>query len=271
MEFLNKWERKFGWMSFPGLLRYYAIFLIMVFLLQFLDSNIIDLLEFDLEKILSGEVWRAVTFLFSVSVVDAGGSWGLISLIIMVFIAFMVSDGLEGEWGVFRTSMFHYAGFLGLLVANVLCALFFKTYLGTSFSLPGMGMIFYSAAFFAFATLFPKVELLLFFILPVQVRWIALVAVLTYIYSAYQNPLMIGYLVLGFANYLLWAGIPAMRGQVRVAGSAVRKRKFEKMKFDDEISFHRCEKCGRTEVSDPELEFRITADGHEYCEEHLEM
>lgn len=263
MQFLDKWERKLGWMSFPGLLRYYALLHVMVYLLQYLNPGIGGILGFDLGKILSGEVWRAVTFLFADSGFGGQGGLSLLAVYFMVIIAFLCNDGLEEAWGVFRTSMFIYTGFAGLLLANVIYSIVFP------FPLPPSGLFMYEAAFFAFATLFPKVELLLFFILPVQVRWLALLGVAAIISLLVDDPVFIGFVILGLANYLLWAGIPALRGQARVMKSAGRKRKFEKEAGGGDDAFHRCAKCGRTEVSDPDLEFRMSGDGEEYCEDHL--
>lgn len=264
MQFLDKWERKFGWMSFPGLLRYYALFHVMVFLLQFVNPEIGTILEFDRGKIMEGEVWRVVTFLFSTSGLMGLGGFSLLAVYFMVVIGFMVSDGLEEAWGVFRASLFFYAGFLGLLAANFLFSIMFP------FPMPLSGMLLYEGAFFAFATLFPRVELLLFFVLPVQVRWLALLAAAGLAVSVFNAPVILPFLLLALANYFLWAGIPALRGGARVVGAAGRKRKFEKAKANGGEAFHRCAECGRTEVSDPELEFRMAGDGKEYCLDHLE-
>jgi len=260
MEILNKWERKVGWLSFPGLLRYYALFHVLVFLLQIVNPFIGTVLGFDKAKILQGEVWRLVTFLFADSGFSGMGAFGMLFLFFMVMIAFMMSDALEGSWGVFRTSLFYYAGFLGLLLANFVYPA----------PMTGSGFFIYTAAFFAFATLFPKHEFLMFLVIPVQVRWLAMLAAVLLAVNVFSAPVYIGYVILGFANYLLWAGIPAIRGTAQVVGAASRKRKFEKAKPGGETAFHRCRKCDRTEVSDPDLEFRISADGEEYCEDHLE-
>ncbi len=262
MEFLNKWERKLGWMSFPGLLRYYALFHVLVFLLQIVNPgmDIGTILVFDKARIMQGEVWRLVTFLFADSGFGGLSAFGVLFLFFMVMIAFLMSDALEGAWGVFRTTLFYYAGFVGLLAANFLY----------ESPMDGSGLFLYTSAFFAFATLFPKHEFLLFLVIPVQVRWLAMLAGIGLVVFLFSNPSYAVFVFLGFANYLFWAGIPAMRGQARMAGSASRKRKFERAKMSDEESFHRCKKCGRTEVSDPDLEFRISGDGDEYCEEHLE-
>lgn len=259
MQFLDKWERKFGWLSFPGLLKYYALFHVLVYLLQIVNPEIGTVLIFDKAKIMDGEVWRAATFLVADSGFGGLGAFGALFLFFMVMIAFMMNDALEGAWGVFRTSMFHYAAFAGLLVANFLYPV----------PMPGSGFFVYTSAFFAFATLFPRHEFLMFLVIPVQVRWLAMIGAGFLVFGVIGQPLYIGFLILGFGNYLLWAGIPALRGQARVVKSGARKRKFDKHKLDGGDSFHRCKVCGRTEISDPELDFRMATDGEEYCEDHL--
>lgn len=260
MQFLDKLEKKLGWLSFPGLLRYYALFHVMVFLLQFVNPQIGLILEFDRTKILSGEVWRVFTFLFASSGFEGQGAFAMLFLFFMVMIAFMMSDALEGAWGIFKTTFFYYTGFVGLLAANFIYPA----------PMPGSGFFIYISAFFAFATLFPKVEFLMFFIIPVQVRWLAiLIAVFLFLGLLSLPFYYIGYAVLGFGNYALWAGIPALRGHAKMRESAGRRKKFEKSKGNPEDAFHRCSKCGRTDITDPRLEFRMTEDGEEYCDDHL--
>lgn len=263
MHFLDKWEAKLGWMSFPGFLRYYALFHVMVYLLQYVNPALGSILDFNLVKIMDGEVWRLVTFLFSPSGFAGLGGFSIIIIYFMVIIAFMASDGLEQAWGTFRTSMFYYTGFVCMLVANIIYSLFFTA------SIPATGLILYQSAFFAFATLYPRVELLLFFVLPVQVRWFAIAGAIGILITIYDAPLLIGFFVLSFANYLLWAGIPTLRGQGRMITSAGRRKKFKEAKLGDEEAFHRCKTCGRSEISDPDLEFRMAEDGEEYCGDHL--
>lgn len=259
MRFLDRMERNFGWLGFPGFLRYYALFHAMVFALQLFRKDIGMLLQFDREKILAGEVWRLMTFLFSSSGDSGVTPIGTLFFFFMVMIAFMMSDALEGAWGTFRTSMFFYFGWLMLIVGNFISPVAF----------PGSGFLLYGAAFLAFATLFPKVEFMLFFILPVQVRFLAMIQVGLMVVMLVGQPWLAPLFLLGHLNYLLWAGIPALRGQARVMQSAQRRKGFNAKKLPKSEAFHRCANCGRTEISDPGLEFRIGADGEEYCDEHL--
>lgn len=259
MRFLDRFERRLGWLSFPSVLRYYALFHVLVYLLQFINPLIGRILEFDREKIFAGEVWRVVTFLFASSGSGGLGAMGMLFLFFMVMIAFMMSDALEDAWGVFRATMFHYTGFLGLLAANFLYPA----------PMPGSGFFIYTSAFFAFATLFPKVEFLMFFILPVQVKWIAILIAVFTLAGLLNDPLFAGFLLLAFGNYIVWAGIPAIRGRVQIMEAGSRRKKFEKKKTNPDEAFHRCATCGRTEITNPELEFRMSEDGEEYCGEHI--
>lgn len=43
----------------------------------------------------------------------------------------------------------------------------------------------------------------------------------------------------------------------------------ERLRMETETGFHRCHVCGRTEVTNPDLVFRVAADGEEYCQDHL--
>ena len=205
MSRIDRLERRLGALSFPGFLRYYAILHGLVYVLQMFRRDIGALLEFDRDKILSGEVWRLVTFLFSSSGFAGIGVMGILFFFFMVMIAFMMNDALEGAWGVFKTSIFHYCGVLGLIAANFLMP----------DAMPGSGFLIYGTSFFAFATLFPKVEFLMFFILPVQVRFLGMLMAAGFVMSAVATPILLPFFAVAFANYFIWAGLPALRWKER--------------------------------------------------------
>lgn len=259
MTSFDQLERRFSWLSFPGFLRYYALLHALVYLLQLVRPDIGFLLEFDRAKILSGEVWRVLTFLFSSSGFSGVGMVGALFFYFMVMIAFMMSDALENAWGVFKTSLFYYFGILSLIIANF----------AFPHAMVGSGFILYGSAFLAFATLFPRVEFLMFFILPVQVRFLGWLQVAGLLLSVFSSWILLPFFLMGYANYIFWAGIPALRGTVRVLESVQRRKRFNAAKTPDEESFHSCASCDRTEVTDPGLEFRVGPDGREYCEDHL--
>ncbi len=253
-------ERRWGWVSFPGLLRYYALMHVLVFVVQWIRPDIGPLLAFDRSAILSGEVWRLATCFFANSQVGRPGPASLIFLACAVNFAFMVSDGLEGAWGVFKTSVFYYLGIVMIWVASFLY----------QSPIPGSGFALYGAAFLAFAMLFPKVEILLFFILPVKIGLLGIVAAAGIVLMLMGSPSLLPFFVLTFANFIVWAGIPALRGRAQVVASGRRNRHLKADSEPETGAFHSCATCHCTDLTDPGMEFRVGRDDREYCIEHLQ-
>ncbi len=259
MSFLNTLERRFGRLAIPGFLRFYALFQALVFGLHFLRPDLGALLDFDRQKIMAGEVWRVVTFLFAPAAAGGSGMVSVIFFVFLIMITFMISDALEGAWGVFRTSMFYYCGIAGLIAANFL-------YGG---SVQGSGFFLYEASFFAFATLYPRVTFLLMFVVPVQVRFLAIFGAIVLFLPLLAQPGEIPFYLLSFANYLLFVAVPFLRGRMRNTATPVWTRGGRAHADSAAQAFHTCKSCGRTEIDNPLLEFRVGADGEEYCAEHL--
>ncbi|MES2477182.1 MAG: hypothetical protein V4640_15465 [Verrucomicrobiota bacterium] len=259
MSFFDRLERRWGWLAFPGFLRYYALFQVMVFILQLFRPDIGALLAFDRDKIFAGEIWRIATMFFSNGQFGSPNLIGILLLFFAVNFVFMISDGLEGAWGAFKASLFYYTGIVTALVANFLYPI----------AIPYSGMTLFVASLLAFATLFPMVEILLFLIIPVQMRFIGILSALGIAMTIFKLPILMPFFMLTFMNYLVWAGIPALRGTARVLDATKRKRSFNRSKLPSDEAFHRCKVCAKTEVTDAHLEFRIGKDGEEYCVEHL--
>ena len=259
MNFFDRMERRWGWLAFPGFLRYYALFHVLVFVLQILRPDIGLALEFDRSKIFSGEIWRIATMFFASSQFGGLSFFTLLFLFFAVNFVFMVSDGLEESWGVFKTSLFYYMGIWLVLLMNFIYPV----------GIPVSGTVLYGSAFLAFATLYPKKEILLFLILPVQMRFLGMFAGGLIVLNAIGQPVLLPFYLAGYANYLIWAGIPALRGTAAAIESGKRKKVFRAGKMSVSEAFHTCVICKKTDVSDPQMEFRIGADGEEYCTGHL--
>lgn len=260
MNLMDRLERRFGRLSFPGFLRFYALFHVMVYSMQIFRPDIGDLLDFDREKILAGEVWRMATFLFASSGSMGVEPIGVLFFFFLIRIMMMISDALEGEWGVFKTSMFHYVGILGLLVGNFVMPV----------ALPFSGFILYVSAFFAFATLYPLVVFRLFFCIPVEVRFIAMFMAGFLLLLVLAAPMMLPFLILGYGNYLLWVVLPIWRGSQKTRAQKSFRRQLKGGFGEDEEPFHKCAQCHRNDVMDSEREFRVGEDGREYCDLCLE-
>ncbi|MEO5714188.1 MAG: hypothetical protein ABIT37_11940 [Luteolibacter sp.] len=258
MMVFDKLERRFGWLSFPGFLRFYALFHVLVFVIRFIRPEIGLMLDFDRAKIHSGEFWRVVTFFFA----TGAGRPTITSILFLacgVNFAFMVSDGLEGAWGVFKTSLFYYTGVILLIAVNFIYP----------DDLPLSGLMLFGSAFLAFATLFPKVEILLAMVLPVQVGILGIIEAVALLLMVMKTPVLLPFVIVALANYIFWVGIPAWRGTARVIEAGQRKPRFTAAKGPAGDAFHTCATCERTDVSDPGMEFRVGGDGREYCIDHL--
>jgi len=173
-------ERGFGWAAFPSPIRILVIFQVVATLLARAVPGYGDLLLLDKARILEHyEVWRLLTFLF---VTDTP----MLFVIFLLFIMWMINDGMESEWGAFRVDLYLFGTWLGMVVAAwILPVGLQQQFLGIE------TMVLYSSLFMAFATLHPKNEILVFFVLPVQVRWLAVinaVVLLRFVLSAFLLP-----------------------------------------------------------------------------------
>lgn len=249
---LNILERRFGHLAIPHLTRYIVAFNALVYMLSILEPGYIQWLTLDRNAILSGQVWRLLTFAFIPE--SMGPLWIIIALWFLLFIG----ESLEDIWGTFRFNLFYLCGIVGCAIA----ALVFGQMMTSS--------ILNLTLLFAFATLCPNVTVLLFFVIPVKIKWIA--------WFAFFTVVVLGLLMLPLAgkaaiaasmlNYLLFFGPRFFRETRERTSTAQRRAKFQQTVAAAE-TLHRCHICGRTEQSNPELDFRVAADGEEYCTEHL--
>lgn len=259
MSLLNSLERRLGWIAIPGLIRYLVALTALVYLLTFLNPNFIALLTLDPGRILHGEVWRLVTYIFIPRSLGAPGSlmqplWLLVALWFLLFIG----DRLEQVWGAFRLTIYFLVGMIGTTVAAFL--------FGAQFS----NAMLASSLFFAFATFFPDEVIYLFFVLPVKVKWLAWLSAALLIFGFLGSPNSYRMaLIVAFANYFLFFGPDLVRSVRQRQSVASRRRRFEENARPDEEALHHCATCGATELTNPNLEFRVARNGEEYCLAHL--
>jgi hypothetical protein len=115
----------------------------------------------------------------------------------------------------------------------------------------------------------------LYGILPVEARWLALLNAAWLVYLLFISPLRAVPLewrllsLLGFLPYALFAAPIAWRQWRHGARVSARRSVYHEKSMPKGESFHQCKVCGRTDVSDPTLEFRIAGDDEEYCVDHL--
>lgn len=155
MKWLNKLERKFGRYAIPNLMYYIIGITMAVYVVQYvLNISSYHYLSFIPDLIMKGQVWRIITFIF----IPPASS--IITIAFVMYFYYMMGTTLENEWGTFKFNIYYLFGMIGTIIAAFLTGAGTSVYLNLSL-------------FLAFAYLFPNIEILLFFILPVKVKWIA--------------------------------------------------------------------------------------------------
>ncbi|MGC1481191.1 MAG: hypothetical protein WA771_11845 [Chthoniobacterales bacterium] len=244
-------EKYLGRFAIPGLIRYVVSLNALVFLLLTIEPGYRAALILDRDLVLSGQVWRLVSWIF------IPNTDSFIWVFFFLYFTWWLGDLIEGAWGTFRLNLYYFVGYLGCTAA----ALVF----GQTFANGAL----IASLLFAVGTLMPNLEVMLFLVLPVKIKWVALFSVGVFVMMMLSGDWSTrAAIVVTFANYLLFFGPEFIRGTVDSRKTASRRAKFEAAKVTTE-TLHRCEKCGRTEVSDPDLEFRVTSSGKEFCTDHL--
>lgn len=267
MKFLNKLERKFGRYAIPNLSLYIVIAYAIGYILQYTNPIALYFLELNPALILQGQVWRLVTW-----VISPPGNTNIIFAVITLFFYYSVGTSLEMAWGTFRYNAYVFLGLIATAVGLIL--------------LYGVGMLFgqhwnftsstyYLAMsiFLAYAASFPEMQVLLYAIIPVKVKWLGILDGVFLLYSFIMSGLggKVA-IVISILNFLVF--FFTTRNYKRISPKEQRrKQKFRKeMHTASGITRHKCAICGRTEMDAPSLDFRFCSkcDGnYEYCNEHL--
>lgn len=260
-------EKNFSWLAFPGLIRAIVMLQAVVFVLILIKPETASFFEVTADGLESGEYWRLISWIFF-PLVDPFSPLGTVFsaflFYIVMRIAFLFSDSLEHAWGEVRTSFYLY----GCLICQIVILFFIP--------ISGVGsQMLYLAVFFAFATLFPHHEFMMMFVLPVKVWVLALISAIGLLLQAFKFPSLFWFFILfyviSFLPYLIWAIPRLWHWRKYKTQISARRVKFQSQNKAGEIqSLHRCNLCQRTEVSDPDLDFRVTANGEEYCLDHLD-
>jgi membrane associated rhomboid family serine protease len=251
MPLLDKLERRFGFLAVPGLIRIVIGFTALVWALMWLNPNLRSAFDLDPTRIRHGEVWRLITYIF---VPQTLSLWILLALWFLWFIG----EGLERAWGPFRLTLYFVVGMIGTTVA----AFFF----GSNFS---NGMLI-ASLFFAFARFYPDEVIYILFILPVKIKWLAwaFAAFLLLGFAVKPNSYRAA-LIAAFANYFIFFGPEIVRSARHRGEVSARRKRYAQSSRSEAEPLHKCAVCGATEISDPNLDFRVARDGEEYCMAHL--
>lgn len=248
--------------AIPGLIRYVALFNALVFILHLVAPGYSTALELNPSLIMRGEIWRLLTWIFIPETFSP--FWIFFSLLFLLYLG----DGLEQAIGASRLTLFYLSG-----VALCTAVAFGLVLSGASGSVLTRANTFLNLSLLlAYATIYPDFKVLVFFFLPMRIAWLAIISALLMVLSALgQPPVVAATLGAAFVNYFLFFGRD-LRGNFAssaVSAGSLIPRIARDHKTAEVEALHRCETCGRTEITHPDLEFRVAASGKEYCREHL--
>ena len=265
---LDKMERRFGRYAIRNLTMYLLAGYAIGYLLSFTMPQLLTYFTLEPALILKEQVWRLLSW------VIIPPNDNIIFVIFMMLLYYSLGNTLESYWGAFRYNVYIFSGILftviGAFIVNGLIG--GVTGFGSLYSTYYINM----SIFLAFAVMYPDMQVMLYFIIPIKMKWMAIVyAVLTlyeFIVSGWAGRVAIFMSLLNFIIFFF-----STRNFKRYSPHEIHRRQQFKSQMRQPrpgsgITRHKCAICGRTELDDPNLEFRFCSkcDGnYEYCQDHL--
>ncbi len=272
----NKFEQKFGKYAISNLTLILIICYVVGYVIQMINPNIAFFLTLDPYQILKGQVWRLFSWiLIPPSSLD-------IFTIIMLMFYYNLGTVLEKTWGTYRYNVYIFSGMLLTVVASFL-------YMGTMFLLglhpeEATAVFFYTSGafstyyinlsiFLAFAVTYPDMQVLLMFVIPVKVKWMAILDIVLLLYDMLVGGLSIKFAVgAALVNFVVFYLSTKSLYHMNPKQMKRRAEFKSEVKRNSTVAKHKCAICGRTEEDDPSLEFRFCSKcngNYEYCQNHL--
>lgn len=266
---LDKTERRFGRYAIRNLTMYLLAGYAIGYLLSFTMPQLLTYFTLEPALILKGQVWRLLSW------VIIPPNDNIIFVIFMMLLYYSLGNTLESYWGAFRYNVYIFSGILftviGAFIVNGLIGGI--TGFGSLYSTYYINM----SIFLACASIMPDYQLLLYGIIPIKMKWLAILDVVLLAVDAVQGGLIIRIVIIAsLLNFIIFFFCNRnLRGHS--PKQAARRKKFQKQISRPQNQYaggakHRCAVCGRTELDDPTLEFRYCSKcngNYEYCQDHL--
>ena len=279
MKAISRWLDRFCY-NHPGfgianLMKYIAIGNVAIFLMDLVTGGYASaFLRFHPQLILHGQIWRLLTFVFvPVSGFNPRDMFSILWFAMSVLFYYYVGNALERQWGSARFTMFYGLG----VVLNII--------IGFAFGLPVNMYYVNMSMFFSFATLYPDMQVLLYGILPLKVKWLAWFDAALFAFDMVRAVSMGAWAfallpVAALLNYFIffWDDLMYLirgkreRAAYRRSPQVVNFKKAQKELKKDRGYIHKCAVCGITDADDPDMEFRYCSkcNGYYcYCSKHI--
>lgn len=264
MNFLDKMERKYGRYAIRNLPAIMIALYAAGYLIYYLMPEMLFYLTLSPRMILRGQIWRVVTWLI------VPPSSPDIFTIVMLYFYFSVGKTLERTWGIFKFNIYIISGIIFTVIGAFL--LYFVGHTTGYFSTYYINM----SIFLALAMTYPDVEVWLYFLVPVKMKWMGAVYGFFILWSmvegSWADRVSIVMSLLNFVIFFLMSRRLYRFSPKQVHRRQEFKRNVQKVQLPKGSSKHKCAVCGRTEADGDHLEFRFCSkcDGnYEYCQDHL--
>lgn len=305
---LDKFERKFGKFAIPHLMNYIIFGYVLGYILMFGSSltgvDFLSYLTFDPYQIIHPTAFRIPQFwrIFTWIIIPPFGRGFLnfILAIIMMVFYWQLGNILENTWGTFRFNCYIFGGMLSTLVSGLLLYGLFSigsdpvTMISIRLLLSKIMTTNYvcMSIFLAFSLGFPDMTVFLYFIVPIKMKWLAVLYIIFSLYdivryARYGSSMGVGWQFTLVSAVVIFASLLnfiiyylSTKGYQRVTPRYSGGRSYRRSFFhrngspgrEEKVVHHRCCICGRTDVSNPELTFRYCSKckgNKEYCQDHL--
>ena len=273
----------------PNLMLYIIIGQVVVFFLDlFTRGWFSGMLGFWGPAILRGQVWRLVSFVFVPN--DSNPFF----LFLSCYFYYWIGQMLEREWGSAQFTLFYFSGVLLSAVLALVLGLLqpeLLTWIESGYAqlgiYPSLSLAYYLnlSIFLVIATLYGEMQVLLFFVIPIKVKWMALIDVGLILVDVVQyaqqgvwifalTPLasFINYFIFTWPFWSLKLGIVRRKADPQVINFKKAQKQAQKKAQETGGYLHKCAVCGLTDLDDPDMEFRYCSkcDGYFcYCANHI--
>ncbi len=281
MKFTSNFEKKFGKYAIHNLSLGLIICYGIGYLIQFIYPGLLDYLFLNPYQIIfHGQIWRLFTW-----VLVPPTSFDFFTLL-MLYFYYSLGTTLERTWGTYRYNVYIFSGFLFTILGAFLLfgfTVLTKGALGwleveywwTIEDLSRMFSTYYvnMSIFLAFAATYPNMQILVFFLIPVKIKVMGIIYGVLLVYEFLMGSIAGKFVIAAsLMNFIVF--FITGRGKVHMTPKQVKRRQEFKreVKKSTKITRHKCAICGRTEETNPELEFRFCSkcDGnYEYCQDHI--
>jgi hypothetical protein len=295
---MSKFERKFGKYAIKNLTLILIGCYVIGYIMQYVNSNFLNWLTLDVYQIITKiQVWRVITW-----IIVPPETFDIFT-VIMLFFYYSIGTTMERTMGTYKYNVFIFRGILVTVLFAFVCFAFsyflpallpetrvivldymlkygqeptkiqILQNLWQVFSLSFSTYYINMSIFLAFAIVYPEMQVLLMFVIPIKVKWLGILDLVLLGYSFIVGGVF-GKFAIGAALINVAIFFFMVRNLSHLRPSQIKRRaEFQhKVQKAQSITKHKCAICGQTECDDPNLEFRFCSKcngNYEYCEKHL--